>query len=140
MFGGNVMSEMLDKLEAELTEAREKVRARRRQLTGGVVEDAAVKAGRDTKEAVADTFEDLDEALARTTLAAKDYGARATERGGEFVDDLVEDIKETQAVIREKRRNLTGGHAEDALRDGLDEVEERISNLCDRVRKRRSKE
>ena len=134
------MGELLDKLDAELTEAREKVRARRRQLTGGVVEDAAVKAGKATKEAVVDTFEDVDEALARTTLAVKDYGARATERGGEFLDDLVEDIKETQAVIREKRRNLTGGHPEDALRDGLEEVDERISRLCERVRKRQAKE
>ncbi len=134
------MSELLERLETELTEARDRVRARRRQVTGGAVEDAALKAGKATKEAVVDMFEDLDEALARTTMAVKDYGARATDRGGEFVDDLVEDIKETQAVIRDKRRALTGGHVEDALRDGLDEVEERMSGLCDRVRKRRSKE
>lgn len=133
------MSEIIGNLEKRLITTREKIRSRRRELTGGAVEDKIKEIGKRT-------FEELDKDLDALQHAAKEGKAKAGEAGHKLFDEISEDISAARTKLREKRLEITGGVVEEKTKEAvhiikvkgesaLKEIEEDISKLSEKLKK-----
>ncbi len=132
------MSEIIGNLEKRLITTREKIRSRRRELTGGAVEDKIKEIGKRT-------FEELDKDLDALQQTAKEGKAKAGEVGYKLFDEISEDISAARTKLREKRLEITGGVVEEKTKEAahiikvkgesaLKEIEEDISKLSEKLK------
>lgn len=137
------MSEIIGNLEKRLITTREKIRSRRRELTGGIVEDKVKEIGKKT-------YEELDKDLDALQQAVKEGRTKAGESGHKLFDELREDISAARTKLREKRLEITGGAVEEKTRgaahtikvkgeSALREIEEDIAKITEKL-KGKSKE
>ncbi len=126
------MLEFAKKLEKDLLSTREKIRTKRREITGGAIEDKLKKTGTSMLSASLDIIDNmevsLEEAVAGIQVSA------GTIRNKPMVKELEADIERLRARIRESRREITGGFMEDKARELLRQLEEELTLLVDKVR------
>lgn len=132
------MSEIIGNLEKRLITTREKIRSRRRELTGGIVEDKVKEIGKKT-------YEELDKDLDALQQAVKEGRTKAGESGHKLFDELREDISAARTKLREKRLEITGGAVEEKARgaahtikvkgeSALREIEEDIAKITEKLK------
>lgn len=133
------MSEIFGSIEKRLLSTREKIRTRRREITGGVVEDKVKELGKRTYD---ELDKDLD-ALYQAVLEAK---TKTKEVGQNIYDELETDISAARTKLRERRMEITGGIAEEKAKEAahtikvkgesaLKEIEEDIAKLSEKLKR-----
>jgi hypothetical protein len=137
--GGVYLSEIIGSLEKRLIDTREKIRSRRRELTGGVVEDKIKEIGKKT-------YEELDKDLDALQQTVKEGRAKAGEASYKLFDEIREDISAARTKLRDKRLEITGGVAEEKTKEAahtikvkgesaLKEIEEDIAKITEKLKK-----
>lgn len=132
------MSEILGNLEKKLTATREKIRNKRREITGGIVEDKIREVGRNT-------FEELDHDLDGLSKAVKEEGAKIGGASLRLFDEIGKDISATRVKLNEKRMEITGGVGEEKAKEAahlikeksdiaLKEIEEDIAKISEKLK------
>jgi hypothetical protein len=138
------MPEMFEKLEKRILDTREKIRTTRREITGGIAEDKAKELGKKA-------YKELDEDLDALSKAIKEQRGKAKDRRAKIYDELEESVSAARTKLRNKRRDITGGVAEDTAKDAgryvkekggaaLKEIEEDISKISERLKKAKEEE
>lgn len=138
------MPEMFEKLEKRILDTREKIRTTRREITGGIAEDKARELGKKA-------YKELDEDLDSLYSAIKEQRAKAKERRAKIYDELEESVSAARTKLRNKRRDITGGVAEDTAKEAghyvkekggvaLKEIEEDISKISEKLKKAKEEE
>jgi hypothetical protein len=133
------LSELIGNLEKRLISTREKIRTKRREITGGVVEDKVKGLGKNT-------YEELDRDLEALSKAVKDGSAKASGATLRLFDEIGDDIDAAHTKLRNKRLEITGGVVEakakatasDLKQRGekaLEEIEEDIGKIGDKLKK-----
>jgi hypothetical protein len=117
----------------DIEEAREKLRMKRRQITGGDIEDEIVLKTRSLIYLVDEGFEMMEDTLEKIQDKVMDEAVDTAESAPEAV---VEEIKELRSIIREKRRLITKDKLEDRIEDAWDDIEERFENILGRFKKK----
>jgi hypothetical protein len=136
--GGVYLSAMLGDLEKRLTTTREKIRNKRREITGGVVEDKIKEVGKST-------FEELDRDLDGLSKAVKEEGAKAGGASLRLFDEIGKDISAARVKLNEKRMEITGGKGEEKAKEAahvikeksdiaLKEIEEDIAKIAEKLK------
>ncbi len=131
------MKKFLAELEKDLDEALDRLNAARREITGGVVEDSARRAGEWTADRVEKAFDEMDIALAKAALAAKEYTARASEKGDEYVKGIGRELKELREDIRALRQELNRDVGRKAAVKVIDAFHARIDGMVQQCRDER---
>ena len=137
------MSEIIGNLEKRLISTREKIRSKRRELTGGVVEDKVKGIGKKT-------YEELDKDLNALQQAVKEGRAKAGETSHKLFDEITEDISAARTKLKAKRLEITGGVGEEKAKEAahtikmkgesaLKEIEEDVAKIAEKL-KEKSKE
>ncbi len=137
------MSEIIGNLEKRLISTREKIRNKRRELTGGVVEDKVKEIGKTT-------YEELDKDLNALQQAVKEGRVKAGETSHKLFDEITADISAARTKLQAKRMEITGGVGEEKAKDAaqivkvkgeiaLKEIEEDIAKITEKL-KGKSKE
>ena len=137
------MSEIIGNLEKRLISTREKIRNKRRELTGGVVEDKIKEIGNMT-------YEELEKDLDALAQATKEGRSKAGEASHKLFDEITADISAAMTKLGEKRMDITGGVGEEKAKEAahtikvkgesaLKEIEEDIAKIAEKL-KGKSKE
>ncbi len=132
------MSEIIGNLEKRLISTREKIRNKRRELTGGVVEDKV-------KEISKRTYEELDKDLDALQQAVKEGRVKAGETSHKLFDEITEDISAARTKLQAKRMEITGGVGEVKAKEAahtikvkgeiaLKEIEEDIAKITEKLK------
>jgi len=135
------LSEIIGNLEKRLISTREKIRTRRREITGGVVEDKIKEIGKRT-------YDELDKDLDALYQAVLEARTKTKEVGQNIYDELETDISAARTKLREKRLEITGGVGEEKAKEAahtikvkgesaLKEIEEDIAKLSEKLKKAR---
>lgn len=133
------MSEIIGNLEKKLINTREMIRSRRRELTGGVVEDKIKEIGKKT-------YEELDKDLDTLQQYVKEGRTKAGESSHKLFDEIREDISSARTKLRNKRMEITGGVVEEKTKEtahtikvkgesALKEIEEDIAKISEKLKK-----
>lgn len=133
------MSEIIGNLEKKLINTREMIRSRRRELTGGVVEDKIKEIGKKT-------YEELDKDLDTLQQYVKEGRTKAGEKSHKLFDEIREDISSARTKLRNKRMEITGGVVEEKTKEAahtikvkgesaLKEIEEDIAKISEKLKK-----
>ena len=112
------MSEIIGNLEKRLIETREKIRTKRREITGGKVEDKVKDMGKRT-------YEELDKDLNALHKVALEGKEKAKDKGAVFYDELVTDISAARTKLKDKRLEITGGVAETKAKEAAKTIKEK---------------
>jgi hypothetical protein len=130
---------LIGNLEKRLLTTREKIRTKRREITGGVVEDKIKGLGKNT-------YEELDKDLDGLQKAVKDGSSKAGGATLRLFDEIGKDIEATRTKLRNKRREITGGVVEDKAKatasdlkqrseKALEEIEEDIAKITAKLKR-----
>ncbi len=133
------MSEIIGNLEKKLINTREMIRSRRRELTGGVVEDKIKEIGKKT-------YEELDKDLDTLQQYVKEGRTKAGESSHKLFDEIREDISAARTKLTNKRMEITGGVVEEKTKEAahtikvkgesaLKEIEEDIAKITEKLKK-----
>ncbi len=133
------MSELIGSLEKRLLSTREKIRNKRREITGGKVEDRIKGAGKHT-------FEELDKDLDGLQNAVKEGSTKATGATLRLFDEIGKDISAARTKLHDKRMDITGGVGEEKAKEAaqavkersqvvLKEIEEDIAKISEKLKK-----
>lgn len=117
----------------DIEEAREKLRVKRRQITGGDIEDEIVLKTKSLIYLADEAFELMEDTLEKVQDKVIDEAIEPAESAPEAI---VEEIKELRSIIREKRRLITLDKLEDKAEDVWDDVEERFEKIVGRIKKK----
>ncbi|MBN1389300.1 MAG: hypothetical protein JXA22_01515 [Candidatus Thermoplasmatota archaeon] len=113
----------------DIEEFFEKVRVRRRQFTGGDIEDEIALRGKTMLYLMDEAYDMMDENLQKIYERIMDgvydlgLGAR-----GDF-DDVADGIRGLREHIEEKRKNIKDENDKYGESELLDEIQERLSNI-----------
>ena len=132
------MLELIGNLEKRIISTREKIRAKRREITGGVVEDKVRGLGKNT-------YDELDQDLEALSNAVKEGRTKAEGATLRLFDEIGKDVGAARTKLRNKRLEITGGVAEEkgkaaaqALKQkgekALEEIEGDIARIADKLR------
>jgi len=138
------LSEIIGNLEKRLITTREKIRNKRREITGGVVEDKVKEIGKKT-------YEELDKDLDSLQQVVKEGRAKAGETSHKLFDEITEDISAARTKLQAKRMEITGGVGEVKAKEAaqiikekgeiaLKEIEEDIAKLSEKLKETLKKE
>jgi hypothetical protein len=123
-----------ERLKKDIIDARNKVKEARVSITGGVVEEKAKQVGKNAVDVGKDTLQKIDESLSDVTekLATGAYqvGDKAKGEAGE----LAEDVKAVRQMVREKRREMTGGVVEDKVVESLNDAEKKLEEIVQKMK------
>ena len=125
------MLEMIRKAEKDLLATREKIRAKRREITGGTVEDRLKKRG---EQVLMIALELVDEMELRLESLLNDLRKNVDQiKDKDMVKKIEADIEKLRGKIRDARRDITGGTVENKSRTLLKSLEEELTGLVDKV-------
>ncbi len=133
------MSEIIGSLEKRLIDTRERIRSRRREITGGVVEDKLKELGKRT-------YDELDKDLEGLSLAVKERRAKTKDVRVKLFEEIAEDINSARTKLRNKRLEITGGVVEEKAKEAahtikekggaaLKEIEEDVHRISEKIRR-----
>jgi Mg2+ and Co2+ transporter CorA len=129
---------MLGDLEKRLTTTREKIRNKRREITGGVVEDKVKEMGKNT-------FEELDKDLDGLSKTVKEESTKAGGATLRILGEVEKDISSARVKLNQKRMEITGGKGEEKAKEAahliqeksdvaLKEIEEDIAKIVEKLK------
>jgi signal transduction histidine kinase len=138
------MSEILGSLEKRLITTRDKIRNKRREITGGIVEDKIKDVGKNT-------YDELDRDLDGLQKAVKEGSAKAGGASKRLFEEIATDITAARTKLNEKRMDITGGYGEEKAKAAahvikekseaaLKEIEEDISKLSEKLKRAQDEE
>jgi hypothetical protein len=141
---GENLSEIIGNLEKRLISTRERIRNKRREITGGVVEDKVKDIGKNT-------FEELDKDLDGLQKAVKEGSTKAGGATLRLFDEIGKDVSAARAKLQEKRMEITGGVGEEKAKEAagaikersqvaLKEIEEDIAKITEKLKKAKNQE
>jgi hypothetical protein len=133
------MSELIGSLEKRLLSTREKIRTKRREITGGKVEDRIKGLGKHT-------YEELDQDLDGLQNAVKEGSAKATGATLSLFHEIGNDVSAARKKLHDKRMDITGGVGEEKAKEvaqdlkersqvALKEIEEDIAKISEKLKK-----
>lgn len=136
---GDNLSEIIGNLEKRLISTRERIRNKRREITGGTVEDKVKELGKHT-------YEELDQDLDGLQKAVKDGSAKAGGATLRLFDEIGKDVSAARTKLREKRLEITGGVGEEKAKEAasvikeksqvaLKEIEEDIAKITEKLKR-----
>jgi hypothetical protein len=126
------MLEFAKKLEKDLMKSRERIREKRREITGGVVEDRIKEKGKSFLAASLDIIDNMEVHLEEAVAAIQ--VSTGSVRNNPAVKKLEGEIERLRSRIRESRREITGGVAEDKAKALLVQLEEELVQLIDKLK------
>jgi hypothetical protein len=138
------MSELIGSLEKRLLSTRERIRTKRREITGGKVEDRIKGLGKHT-------YEELDQDLDGLQNAVKEGSSKATGATLRLFDEIGKDVSAARKKLHDKRMDITGGVGEEKAKEAaqvvkeksqvaLKEIEEDIAKISEKLKKAKSEE
>jgi hypothetical protein len=141
---GENLSEIIGNLEKRLISTREKIRNKRREITGGTVEDKAKDLGKHT-------YEELDQDLDGLQKAVKEGSVKAGGATLRLFDEIGKDVSAARTKLREKRLDITGGVGEEKAKEtaqmlkeksqvALKEIEEDITKITEKLKRAKNEE
>ena len=133
------MPEIIRSLEKRLIDTREKIKTRRREITGGVVEDKIKELGKRA-------YEEVDKDLEGLSLAVKERRAKTKEFRVKLFNEIEDDIIAARTKLRNKRYEITGGLGEEKAKEAahiikdkgdaaLKEIEEDVHRISEKIRR-----
>ena len=133
------MPEIIRSLEKRLIYTREKIKTRRREITGGVVEDKIEELGKRA-------YEEVDKDLEGLSLAVKERRAKTKEFRVKLFNEIEDDIIAARTKLRNKRYEITGGLGEEKAKEAahiikekggaaLKEIEEDVHRISEKIRR-----
>ncbi len=133
------MSEIIGNLEKRLISTREKIRNKRREITGGTIEDKVKELGQNT-------YEELDKDLDGLQNAVKEGSVKVGGATLRLFDEIGKDVSAARTKLREKRLEITGGVAEEKAKEtaqdlkqrsqvALKEIEEDITKITEKLKR-----
>lgn len=133
------MSELIGGLEKRLLTTREKIRTKRREITGGKVEDRIKGIGKHT-------YEELDSDLDGLQRAVKEGSAKASGATLRLFNEIGKDVSAARTKLHDKRMDITGGVGEEKAKEAahlikeksqvaLKEIEEDIAKITDKLKR-----
>ena len=111
----------------DIEEAREKLRVKRRQITGGDIEDDILLKGKSVVYIADEAFEHMEDSLGSILYGIQD--GLYSRKDKELDDRISEELKDLMSVIKEKRRMITHEKVEDKLEDIWEDIEERFEGI-----------
>jgi replicative DNA helicase len=130
--GENIMESPME-IWDDIEEAREKLRLKRRQISGGDIEDEIVLKTKSLIYLADEAFELMEDTLEKVQDKIVDEVVEPAEKAPEAV---VEEIKELRSTINEKRKLITLDKMEDKAEDVWDDIEERFERIMGRIKKK----
>ena len=138
------MSELIGSLEKRLLSTREKIRTKRREITGGKVEDRIKGLGKNT-------YEELDKDLDGLQQAVKEGSSKASGATLRLFNEVGKDISAARTKLHDKRMDIAGGVGEEKAKEAaqlikeksqvaLKEIEEDIAKISEKLKRAESGE
>ena len=138
------MSEIIGNLEKRLISTREKIRNKRREITGGTVEDKVKDLGKNT-------YEELDKDLDGLQKAVKEGSVKVGGATLTLFNEIGKDVSAARTKLREKRLEITGGYGEEKAKEtaqmlkekthvALKEIEEDINKITEKLKRAKNEE
>ena len=117
----------------DIEDAWEKLRIKRRQITGGDIEDEIVLKGKSVAFLADEAFELTEDTL--TKVLTEMHKGFSTRKRDPRVEELEEDLKELISILNEKRRMITQEKLEDKVEEVWDDIEERFEKIIGKGKK-----
>jgi hypothetical protein len=111
----------------DIEDAWEKLRIKRRQITGGDIEDDIVLKGKSIVYLSDEAFELAEDTLTKV-LTEMDKGF-STRKRDQRIEELEDDLKELISILNEKRRMITQEKLEHKVEEVWDDIEERFERI-----------
>lgn len=132
------MPDLIDRVTERLNNTRQKIKAVRREITGGVVEDKVKELGKRT-------FDELDKDLDALHQVVEEGRVKAKEKGIKLYNELEVDISAARTKLNEKRMDITGGAGEQKVKEAagiikekgtqaLKEIEDDIAKIAEKLK------
>ena len=128
------MPQGTDKLKTDIGEVKQKIAKTRESLTGNVVEKKAKEAGKSVSEFGHDLYVDLDSTLENLSTKVSSGAYRSKEKAEHGVEEVSEELKRVHKIVKENRREITGGHIEDRTVEVLHSVEKRMDGIIKKIK------
>jgi len=127
------MAEPMDEVERQVVRAKDQM-ATVREMVDAVPPEAPEEVdGGEVRAAVYSALLEMDLALANATWTLQDHLAVASEAADEAWDELVKDLNEAGQRVKLWRTEVSSGGLGEALREGLQEIEDSLDGLLDRI-------
>jgi hypothetical protein len=114
----------------DIEEAREKLRVKRRQITGGDIEDEVVLKSESVVYLIDEAFDLMDSNLGAILKGLQD--GLYSKKEDDDHEGIEEDLQDLVSIIKEKRRIITHEKLEDKLEDLWEDIEDRFEKLIGR--------
>ena len=111
----------------DIEETREKLRLKRRQITGGDIEDEIVLKGKSVVHLADEAFEHMEDSIGGILFGIQD--GLYTKKDREFDEKISGELRDLVSVVKEKRRMITYEKVEDKLEDIWDDIEEKFEGI-----------
>ena len=124
-----------EELKEDIIDARRKVKKAREDLSDKDLDEKAAAVGKSAVEFVKDTWDDAEQILFDITTKLYDEAYDLKEDLKEDAKEIGEEISELRDKLREIRRDVTGGHIEDKLKEAFAEADEKLEKIEERMKK-----
>lgn len=123
----------MDEVERQVVRAKDQM-ATVREMVDAVPPEAPEEGdGGEVRAAVYSALLEMDLALANATWTLQDHLAVASEAADEAWDELVKDLNEAGQRVKLWRTEVSSVGLGEALREGLQEIEDSLDGLLDRI-------